>query len=97
MDVVFLIIIGTVIALVLIYAIVSHKKRRANILELRRQIGEEQRQQELKEKCRPNTIKKRVSINQNQNENQNDDYYRLKELKEEQAAYDDFIASLDMK
>ena len=84
MDVIFLIIIGTVIALILIYAIVSHKKRRAKQLELIRQIKEEQRQQELKNKCRPNSTKKRVLNNDNINENDDYDedyeYYRLMEL-----------------
>ena len=100
MDVIFLIIIGTVIALVLIYAFISHKKKRAKILELRRQIREEQRQQELKNKCRPNSTKKRVLNNDNINENDDYDedyeYYRLMELKEVRDAYDDYIASLDM-
>ena len=100
MDVIFLIIIETVIALILIYAIVSHKKRRAKQLELIRQIKEEQRQQELKNKCRPNSTKKRVLNNDNINENEDYDedyeYYRLMELKEVRDAYDDYIASLDM-
>ena len=106
MDVIFLIIIGTVIALVLIYAFISHKKKRAKILELRRQIREEQRQQELKNKCRPNSTKKRVLNNDNPStgsgQDENDDYdedyeyYRLMELKEVRDAYDDYIASLDM-
>ena len=96
MDVVFLIIIGTVIALVLIYAIIAHKKRRAKILELRRQIREEQRQQELKEKCKPYYNRKRVSVNDNLNLNDDDEYYRLRALREERDAYDDYIASLDM-
>ena len=93
MDVVFLIIIGTVIALVLIYAIAAHKKRRAKILELRRQIREEQRQQELKEKCKPYYSRKRVAMPQ-QNDDFDDEYLRA--LKEERDAYDDYIASLDM-
>ena len=93
MDVVFLIIIGTVIALVLIYAIAAHKKRRAKILELRRQIREEQRRQELKEKCKPYYNRKRVSMPQ---QNDDDDYEYLRALKEERDAYDDYIASLDM-
>ena len=100
MDVIFLIIIGTVIALILIYAIVSHKKRRAKQLELIRQIKEEQRQQELKNKCRPNSTKKRVLNNDHINENDDYDedyeYYRLMELKEVRDVYDDYIASLDM-
>ena len=95
MDVIFLIIIGTVIALVLIYVIVSHNKRRAKILELRRQIREEQRQQEIKEKCKPNYNRKRVSKPQ-QNDDFDDEYYRLRALREERDAYDDYIASLDM-
>ena len=104
MNVIFLIVIGTVIALILIYAIVAHKKRRAKQLELIRQIKEEQRQQELKNKCRPNSTKKRVLNNDNVNENDDYDYdydedyeyYRLMELKEVRDAYDDYIASLDM-
>ena len=95
MDVVFLIIIGTVIALVLIYAIAAHKKRRAKILELRRQIREEQRQQELKEKCKPYYSRKRVAMPQ-QNDDFDDEYYRLRALREARDAYDDYIASLDM-
>ena len=96
MDVVFLIIIGTVIALVLIYAIAAHKKRRAKILELRRQIREEQRQRELKKKCKPYYNKKRVAVNDNLNLNDDDEYYRLRALREARDAYDDYIASLDM-
>ena len=96
MDVIFLIIIGTVIAFILIYAIVSHKKRRAEILELRRQIREEQRRQELKEKCKPNYIRKRRVSMPQQNFDADDEYYRLKALREERDAYDDYIASLDM-
>ena len=96
MNVFFLIIIGTVIALVLIYAIAAHKKRSAKILELRRQIREEQRRQELKEKCKPYYNRKRVSVNANLNENDDDEYYRLRALREERDAYDDYIASLDM-
>ena len=100
MNVIFLIVIGTVIALILIYAIVAHKKRRAKQLELIRQIKEEQRQQELKNKCRPNSTKKRVLNNDNVNENDDYDedyeYYRSMELKEVRDAYDDYIASLDM-
>ena len=96
MNVIFLIVIGTVIALILIYAIVAHKKRRAKQLELIRQIKEEQRQQELKNKCRPNSTKKRVLNNDNVNENDDYEYYRLMELKEVRDAYDDYIASLDM-
>ena len=89
------ILIGTVIALVLIYAFISHKKKRAKILELRRQIREEQRRQELKDKCKANYMKKRISMPQ-QNYDIDYDYYRLKELREERDAYDDYIASLDM-
>ena len=100
MNVIFLIVIGTVIALILIYAIVAHKKRRAKQLELIRQIKEEQRQQDLKNNCRPNSTKKRVLNNDNVNENDDYDedyeYYRLMELKEVRDAYDDYIASLDM-
>ena len=100
MNVYFLIITGTVIVLVLIYAIVAHKKRRAKILELRRQIREEQRQQELKEKCKSYYNRKRVAVNANLNanlnENDDDEYYRLRALREERDAYDDYIASLDM-
>ena len=95
MDVVFLIIIGTVIVLVLIYAIVAHKKRRAEILELRRQIREEQRRQEFKEKCKPYYNRNRVSMPQ-QNDDSDDEYYRLRALREARDAYDDYIASLDM-
>jgi hypothetical protein len=105
MDVVFLIIIGTVIILVLIYAIVSHKKRRAKILELRRQIREEAL---TKTKTQTKTTRRNWDYRQSQNDNlrsalplgssknDDDDYEYLRALKEERDAYDDYIASLDM-
>ena len=93
----FLVMIGTLIAFFLLKALVSHINTRAERLELQRIREKEQKQRnKQKNQSRTNNTSIPHRVTRPQNNDIDYDYYRLKELREEQAAYDDFIASLDM-
>ena len=93
----FLVMIGTLIAFFLLKALVSHINTRAERLELQR-IREKEQKQRNKQKnlSRTNNTSIPHRVTRPQSNDIDYDYYRLREMREEQAAYDDFIASLDM-
>ena len=93
----FLVMIGTLIAFFLLKALVSHINTRAERLELQR-IREKEQKQRNKQKNQSRTNNKSIPhrVTRPQNNDIDYDYYRLREMREEQAAYDDYIASLDM-
>ena len=86
--------------LFLLKALVSHINTRAERLELQRirEKEQKQRKQESKQKNQGKTNNTSIPhrVTRPQSNDIDYDYYRLKELREEQAAYDDYIASLDM-
>ena len=93
----FLVMIGTLIAFFLLKALVSHINTRAERLELQRIREKEQKQRnKQKNQSRTNNTSIPHRVTRPQNNDIDYDYYRLREMREEQAAYDDFIASLDM-
>ena len=96
----FLVMIGTLIAFFLLKALVSHINTRAERLELQRirEKEQKQRKQESKQKNQGKTNNTSIPhrVTRPQSNDIDYDYYRLREMREEQAAYDDFIASLDM-
>ena len=93
----FLVMIGTLIAFFLLKALVSHINTRAERLELQR-IREKEQKQRNKQKNQGKTNNTSIPhrVTRPQSNDIDYDYYRLREMREEQAAYDDFIASLDM-
>ena len=93
----FLVMIGTLIAFFLLKALVSHINTRAERLELQRIREKEQKQRnKQKNQSRTNNTSIPHRVTRPQSNDIDYDYYRLREMREEQAAYDDFIASLDM-
>ncbi len=93
----FLVMIGTLIAFFLLKALVSHINTRAERLELQRIREKEQKQRnKQKNQSRTNNTSIPHRVTRPQNNDIDYDYYRLREMREEQAAYDDYIASLDM-
>jgi hypothetical protein len=93
----FLVMIGTLIAFFLLKALVSHINTRAERLELQRIREKEQKQRnKQKNQSRTNNTSIPHRVTRPQNNDIDYDYYRLREMREERAAYDDFIASLDM-
>ena len=93
----FLVMIGTLIAFFLLKALVSHINTRAERLELQRIREKEQKQRnKQKNQSRTNNTLIPHRVTRPQSNDIDYDYYRLREMREEQAAYDDFIASLDM-
>ena len=93
----FLVMIGTLIAFFLLKALVSHINTRAEGLELQRIREKEQKQRnKQKNQSRTNNTSIPHRVTRPQNNDIDYDYYRLREMREEQAAYDDYIASLDM-
>ena len=83
--------------LFLLKALVSHINTRAERLELQRIREKEQKQRnKQKNQSRTNNTSIPHRVTRPQNNDIDYDYYRLREMREEQAAYDDFIASLDM-
>ena len=99
----FLVMIGTLIAFFLLKALVSHINTRAERFVYQHMEKEQsQQKQESKQKNqgKTNNIKNGTSmphrVTRPQSNDIDYDYYRLREMREEQAAYDDYIASLDM-
>lgn len=93
----FLVMIGTLIAFFLLKALVSHINTRAERLELQRIREKEQKQRnKQKNQSRTNNTSIPHRVTRPQNNDIDYDFYRLREMREEQAAYDDYIASLDM-